>query len=280
MVAGPRILFRAAQTQEKCMPNYDIPVELYMTQPVHSVTPDDDLNAVQSRLSELKVSSLPVVERGNGSDSLVGLISMTDLIRIGRRQAGSRSEAALLTLPDLKVEKRMSREVVTVAPGDFVSVAASKMVQGHIHRVYVVDGGRLVGVLSSRDVMLAIRDKQTKGPISKWMTSPAFTVRAEEPVSLATDRLGKARVSGLIVVENDWPIGLFTQREALESKDLARDTLVEQTMSSAMLILAAHTPLHRAAAQAAALRVRRVIVVESDRVVGILTGLDFAKAGM
>ena len=89
-----------------------------------------------------------------------------------------------------------------------------------------------------------------------------------------------AHISGLIVVEDGWPIGLFTQREALESKDLAGSTPVEQAMNSAMLVMDAQTPLHRAAAQAAALRVRRVIAMGSRGVAGILTGLDFAKAGM
>ena len=262
------------------MSNFDVPVEHFMTQPVHTVSSEDSLNTVQTLLSGLRISSVPVVESEDKPDALVGVISMTDLIRVGRRQAGTRSKAALLTLPELPAARRMSPDVVTVAPSDFISLAAAKMVEGHLHRVYVVEGETLVGVLSTRDIMLAIRDKQLKSPISEWMTATVFTVRAEEPISLATERLEKARVSGLVVVEDEWPIGLFTQREALESMDLPRDTRIDDTMSSAMLILDAHTPLHRAAAQAAALRVRRVIVVESNRLVGILTGLDFARAGM
>ncbi|MND08076.1 hypothetical protein D3C83_304660 [compost metagenome] len=49
-------------------------------------------------------------------------------------------------------------------------------------------------------------------------------------------------------------------------------------MSPAMLCLALDTPLHRAAAQAAATTARRVIVTEKRQMVGILTGLDFARA--
>jgi CBS domain-containing protein len=262
------------------MSNFDIPVEHFMTQPVHTVTAADNLETVQALFSGLGISSLPVVESLEKPQALVGVISMTDLIRIGRRQAGTRSKAALLTLPELPVAKRMSAEVVTVTPKDSISHAASKMVRGHFHRVYVVEDESLIGVLSTRDVMLAIRDKQVNVPISDWMTSPVFTVRAQEPISLATDRLAKAHVSGLVVLDDDWPVGLFTQREALESKDLPRDTPVDQAISSAMLILDAQTSIHRAAAQAAALQVRRVIVVDSNTVVGILSGIDFARAAM
>ena len=51
-------------------------------------------------------------------------------------------------------------------------------------------------------------------------------------------------------------------------------------MNPAMLSLEADTPLHRAAAQAEALRVRRVIVVNNRQIEGILTGVDFARAAI
>jgi hypothetical protein len=51
-------------------------------------------------------------------------------------------------------------------------------------------------------------------------------------------------------------------------------------MDAAMLALEVDTPLHRAAAQAEAMRVRRIIAVKGRRLEGILTGLDFARAAI
>ena len=257
------------------MSNFSTSVEFYMSAPVHTIAPDVSIRSAQARLSSLGVSSLAVVDDAAGS--LLGVLSMTDLIRLGRRQAGSRARAALLTLPDKQVARVMTGSVVCVARDEAIGSAARKMTAGHFHRVYVEDGGKLVGVLSTRDIMLAIRDKRVAQPISEWMSSPAFTVRCDEPVSLATERLEKAGVTGLIVVDQDFPVGLFTQREALESRDESRETVVEAVMSCAMLALDTTTPLYRAAAQAADLRVRRVIAMKSQRVAGILTGLDFAR---
>ena len=256
------------------MSNFTTSVDLYMSSPVHTIAPGESVLSAQARLGSLGVSSLAVADEGG---KLQGVLSMTDLIRLGRRQAGSRAKAALLTLPDKLVSSVMSDSVVCVARDEPMDSAARKMVEGHFHRVYVEDGGKLIGVLSTRDIMLAIRDKRVAQPISEWMSSPAFTVRCEEPVSLATERLEKAGVTGLIVVDQDWPVGLFTQREALESRDESRDTPVEEVMSCAMLALDTTTPLHRAAAQAADLRVRRIIAMKNQRVEGILTGLDFAR---
>jgi predicted transcriptional regulator len=251
-----------------------MPVELYMTSPVHTVGPDDDLREAQRLLDGMSISSLAVV---TGDGELMGVISRTDLIRVGRRQAGSRGKAALLTLPEMPVSRRMSTEVVKLHPKDSVAIAAKRMVKGRLHRVFVEESGKLTGVLSTKDVMLAIRDKRVKTPMSEWMSSPVFTIRADEPVSLATERLVKARVTGLVVVEDDWPVGSFAQREALEAHDRERNTPVEEVMNAALLALDVDTQLHRAAAQAAATRVWMVIAVRGRRMEGVLTGIDFAR---
>jgi predicted transcriptional regulator len=241
------------------------------------VRENDNLQTVQQRLGELGISSLAVV---SDEGKLVGVISQTDLIRVGRRQAGSRGKAALLTLPKKKVSRRMATEVVTVGSQEPLSVAAKKMVESRFHRIFVVDSAGLVGVLSTKDVMLAIRDKRVNHPISQWMSSPVFTIRHSEPISLATERLAKARITGLVVVEDDSPVGLFTHREALEARDEPRDLPVEEAMSAAMLALAVDTPLHRAAAQAAELNVRRIVAMKGPKMEGILSGIDFARAAV
>lgn len=257
------------------MTNYAMPVSLYMSSPVYTVSPDAELAEAQDELRTHGISSLAVTE----GDRMVGVVSRTDLLRVGRMQAGATGKAALLTLPSRKVREVMRAEVIAVSSEDAVSEAAKRMVKDRIHRVFVIDGEKLVGLLSTKDVMTAIKDKRDTHLLSEYMSAPVFSVRATEPVSLATDRLAKAHVTGLVVVDEDeWPVGVFTQLEALTSKDAPAETPVEDVMNPAMLCLRVDTPLHRAAAQASALRVRRVLCVEDRRIRGILTGIDFARA--
>lgn len=105
------------------MSKFEMPVELYMTEHVHSVSPTTSLEDAHRTMSDLAVSSLPLVD---GDQLLAGVITRTDLIRVGRRQAGSRPMADLLTLPDLPVECRATRKVVTVGPQDPLSAAAGR----------------------------------------------------------------------------------------------------------------------------------------------------------
>lgn len=259
------------------MANFEMPVSLYMTAPVAGVAPDTGLNVAHARLTDLGVSALAVVDRDH---KLVGVVTRTDLLRLGRKQAGRRHGASALTLPSKPVGDVMTKSVLTVRSDDPVSKAAKLMVDEHVHRVFVVDNESPVGVLSTRNIMAAIRDKRMRHPLSDFMSTPVFTVRTTETLSLAVERLEKARVSGLVVVDDDWPVGVFTQEEALGAKDFPGDTQVEEIMSPAMLCLDVSTPMHRAAAHASAMDVRRIIAVENKQMSGILTGLDLARCAV
>lgn len=246
-----------------------------MTSPVLAAAPGDSLQTVHEKLIERDISSLAVVD----GDRLVGVVSRTDLLRVGRRDAGAAHDADLLTFPNKTASELMSPKPQTVLVTTSIADAAARLVEHEIHRVFVTDGDAVVGVLSARDVMGAIRDNRDERPLSAFMSSPVVTVQADEPISFATDRLAKSHVTGLVVIDDQaWPIGVFTQVEALESKDHPRDTAVEEVVSWEMIHLEHDRKMYRAAAQAAALGARRVIAVSDRKIVGILTGLDFARA--
>ena len=257
------------------MSNFAMPAREFMRSPVYEIQADARLQVGYGKLSALGVSGLAVTD---GDRKLVGTLTRSDLLKVGRRQAGSRTGASLLTLPDQAVSTAMTKDLITASPDDSVAAVGGVMLKHRIHRVFLVEDGRAVGVLSTRDVMRAIRLLRVNVPLSKFMSSPAFTVRAKEPISLAADRLPKAHVSGLVVVEDLWPVGVFTQEQALASRDLPTTTAVEEVMSPAILLLAVDTPLYRAAEQASAVDVRRVVVLQNGRLTGIVTGLDFVRA--
>lgn len=257
------------------MSNFRVPVELFMHVPPVVIHPDAPLEEAHDLMSRRGISSLPVT---NGDGSLMGIVTRTDLLRVAGREAGLRPDADALVLPDRPVSEEMTRDVRTTTRDTPLEKAAAEMVRHRVHRLVVCDEEAPVGILSTRDLMLALEEKQANHPVSDWMSSPVFTIRAEEPLGMAVERLEKARVSGLVVVEDGWPVGMFAQPEALEARDLPRSTAVGDVMNPRILTLSPDTRMHRAAAQAAATRVRRVVVQKGDRLVGILSGLDFARA--
>jgi CBS domain-containing protein len=256
------------------MANFEVAASEYMSAPVKTLRGSSFIDHAHRQLQQLRVSALPVVD---DEDVVVGVISRTDVLKVGRREANSRPASSLLDFPAKPVSEFMTPNPGPVPPDTPLSKVAQLMVSGRVHRILLGDEGRVEGIITTRDLMQAIREKQVRTPISEYMSSPLFTIRASEPVAMATQRLEKAKITGLVVVDGDWPVGVFTQVEALESRDLPRDTAVEEVMNPGILVLDEATPVFRAAAQAAVMQARRVVVTVDGKPEGIVTGLDFAR---
>ena len=74
----------------------------------------------------------------------------------------------------------MSRSLLTVEPGLGLKAVAERMVAKDVGAVLVIDNGRLVGILTERDIMRAVAGGITDDTlVSDWMT--------RDPVSIAPE---------------------------------------------------------------------------------------------
>ncbi len=250
-------------------------VSVFMSTPVVGVSPTSSLEEVYKTLVQHRVTSVPVL---GAEGQPLGVLSETDLLRIGRLQPASLAGISPLELPDEPAQQHMHAGVITAKPDTTVIAAAKLMLQFHIHHVYIVEGGKVVGVFSTDDALPAVRQKHVETPISALMSKPVYSVSAKAELSEAAARLDRTNVSGLAVVdEHNHPIGVFTKTDALKVQTLPADATVDKAMSFGMVTLPANTPAYRAAAHAYETRARRVFVMEDGVLSGVLTGLDFVK---
>mgnify|MGYP000851158429 CR=1 FL=1 len=247
-----------------------------MTSPVLSVGPDALLDEVHAELVARRISSLPVLD---ASGKALGLVSYTDLLRVGRMQPASLAGVQTIDLPSEPVKQHMHAGLITVRADTPIHRVAATLVEHRIHRVYVDDDGRIVGVLSLEDLLPAVRSLRLGQAIAEYMSRSLRTVSLATTIAEATAELDHAALQGLVVLDaHGQPVGSFTQTEALACRDLLPETEVEVAMSHGLLCLHSTTPLHRAAAAAYEARARRLLAVDEGKLVGILTGLDFARA--
>ncbi len=109
-----------------------------------SCTPDEPILTISERLSTLNIGAMPVC----GPDAaLVGVISERDIMR------GFARNGAKLT--ERYVRDLMTRDVVTCGPSDTMIEAEGRMNKHKIRHLPVVDGGKLIGMLSIRDVIVS-----------------------------------------------------------------------------------------------------------------------------
>lgn len=262
-------------------------VREYMTPSVVSVTKDAELALVLKTLIKNNVSSALVC------DDLahpLGVISMTDLLRVAK-QRGEESASddgganhgrhILPLMPKGKVAHEvMRREPIMVDADVDVGDAAKQMLAHSIHRVFVKDDGKVVGVFSTRDALRVVLARHIETPLRDVMTSPVVTVSIGETIDAALEKLDDSNLRGLAVVDIKVPVGIFTQLEAIKARALAphlRARPVEEIMSYETTYLDVSTPLYRAAGHGVATEVRRILVTEHRALVGIATGYDLAK---
>lgn len=227
------------------------------------------LGRATDQVLERKISGVPITDGDEAGARLVGIVTTTDLLVDWVRdssQFGSRSVADIMRKP-----------VFTVAPEASVGEVANVLGRERVHRVVVTAEERVLGVVSSSDLLIDVKASGVSASLSTLMVRAISTIDLGTPVDEAITSLELARVHGVVVVDGTRPVGVLTHREALLSRRLPaslRAQPVEEIMSYETICLDDDTPIHRAAAYAMAMRVRRLLVVSKGHLVGIVSAFD------
>jgi CBS domain-containing protein len=139
------------------------------------------------------------------------------------------------TAAKLRVEEVMAREVVTLAPADRLDLADDVMRLGRIRHMPVLEAERLVGIVSSRDLLAASLSKHLafdaperrtflrSVTVSEAMTRDPITIEPTATLREAADRMLRHRIGCLPVTRSDGSfVGLVTET------DLVRAVLLEE----------------------------------------------------
>ncbi len=120
------------------------------------VKPDLSVPDALALMKDKKVRRLPVLD---AKDKLVGIVSDKDLLYASPSPSTSLSVWEINSLlGKLKVEKVMSKNVVTVSGDTPIEEAARIMADRKIGGLPVVEGGKLVGIITETDLFRAFVD--------------------------------------------------------------------------------------------------------------------------
>ncbi|KXB00224.1 hypothetical protein AKJ40_01625, partial [candidate division MSBL1 archaeon SCGC-AAA259M10] len=172
------------------------------------------ISDVAKILIEKNVGGTPIVDKER---KVVGIVSERDFARYIPSPAQTR------------VEAHMTQNVVTAEPDLFLIDIMKRMINEGFRRLPVVDNNKLVGVITSVDVLeyfgtsemfehmssgdakdamaIEIRELMTKNPI---------TVDPKADLGETARRMEKHGYGGLPVVENGKLVGLITERDIVE----------------------------------------------------------------
>jgi CBS domain-containing protein len=172
-----------------------------MTERVAAVGPGATLKQVAETLLDKGVSGLPVVDEAH---RVLGVVSETDIVAKTAQGVVVGGLTAVLAdvagggrrLEATTAGEAMTAPAVTIDPAAPLSDAARLMISRRINRLPVVDGGRLVGIVTRSDVVRAF----TRPDSELWEEIRADM--AAEPFGIGPDELdvsvegGHVRIAG------------------------------------------------------------------------------------
>jgi CBS domain-containing protein len=125
------------------------------------------------------------------------------------------------------VREIMMGSPVTLKPDDTLDLANDVISLGRIRHIPVLEDGRLVGLLSERDLIGAAATtifglkQKSKSALLKnvlikdMMKKRVFTVKPETPIKEAAHLLAEKKIGCVPVVSNDTLVGLVTTTDIL-----------------------------------------------------------------
>lgn len=195
-----------------------------MSKPVHTLAADATIeNGARLMLRE-KVSAVPLVSDG----CMAGIVTETDLLACYIEDQPLEIGTAWRFQ---KVSDHMAVHVFSLTPKDAVIAASRLMRDKQIRHIPIVNHGRLVGIVSDRDIRQAafrefLWNQQDEGPdrrrlhrvnVQDIMNGRVQTVRLSATLADAADRMVQSRIGSLPVVEQDELIGVITETDLLKA---------------------------------------------------------------
>ena len=120
-----------------------------MQRNVRTIAGEANVAEVVLSLADAHVSGLPVVDKGG---RMIGVVSSTDVLAAEAESPGLRRDV----LEETSVREIMTARPYTVMPDQDVREAARQMLYADVHRLFVVEGDRLLGVISTTDIVRAV----------------------------------------------------------------------------------------------------------------------------
>ena len=112
------------------------------------------------------------------------------------------------------------------------------------------------------------------------MTKTVINIESSKTVVEAAALMAENDVSNLIVMDNNVPIGIITERDFVRrvlANDKPSTTAISEVMSKPLRVIDPDASLKEAARRMVRKKIRRLAVIKDNKLVGIVSANDFAK---
>lgn len=127
------------------------PISSIMTKDVITLNHSDSLETAARLFKSKKIRHIPVVS----GDQIIGMLSYTDLLRISFADTISQEEESVnvMVYNMFTIEQVMAKNLVKVTSSTTIKEVAEILSKKEFHALPVVDNGKLVGILTTTDLI-------------------------------------------------------------------------------------------------------------------------------
>jgi CBS domain-containing protein len=244
-----------------------------MTKYVITIRPEDDVIKAATKMIAEDISCLVVTE----GEKPVGLISERDFLR---------KVPLSKQVFSMKVKDIMSANLTTVPPTMKLTDAVALMKEKNFRRLIVMQD-RMVGVVTQTNFTKTLGSIMTSYPITEplqlkaIMTKSVLTVTPKDSVSVGKQKMMKANVGAIAIMDKETVMGIFTEYDILMQFYDQHGKLEMADIGKYMRKYVRAMPADASVFEANRLmlekNMRRLLIVDGTKVLGIVTQTDICR---
>lgn len=179
------------------------------------------------------------------------------------------------------VREYMSHVLIATEPGAPVETARTLLVDRDVSALPVIDGGKLVGILSTTDLWRgAMAEKEAK-IVSDLMTTDVATVEESASLREAAELMTRRTTNRVVVMRKGRPTAVHSTRDSMRAVLFHHvEAPVERVMHHPVRTISTKTTVTEAIATLGLDDVRGLVVLDGTRPVGAFTHTEALRARM
>ncbi|MBQ7701954.1 MAG: CBS domain-containing protein [Candidatus Methanomethylophilaceae archaeon] len=152
------------------------------------------------------VTGLPVVRAADGC--LVGIVSRKDVFN---------------NFQEDQLSLIMKKDIIKITPDTSIRDAAKIFVEKRIHRLPVVENGKLIGLITPTDLLDEVKNMRTSMTAEQVINTTCVTAYVNDPISYVVNAMRVSRVTSFPVLDARGAlVGIITDRDMFidQTKDI------------------------------------------------------------
>jgi CBS domain-containing protein len=184
--------------------------DIMTTAPIVVEVPGSRSDAINMMVRN-KLTGLPVVRASDGK--LMGIVSRRDIFR---------------KFDEDQLSLIMKKDCITITPDKSIVDAARIFSKRRIHRLPVIENGRLVGIITPTDLLKEIRDMKTPMTAEDVIRTKCVTAYEGEPLAYTVAAMRISDVSAVPVLDiKGRLVGILTDRDLFSDQTVDAEAMMK-----------------------------------------------------